>query len=180
MQFTESSPFAGGRIPFEIAPQDRLILQGLAREVAELAARPIEQEKRALWLKHNALEPTRPVIFCDPENGWNEIFPPESLQCQGDLARMWEFHLRKEVFWGQEMCDDRVIEPTFDVAHVFTTTGWGLEVEKIGGQHGGAYVWKSPVQSPPIWRGCTTRRSRWTTERPPSCWRLPRSSSMGC
>ena len=115
--------------------------------MAELAARPIEQEKRALWLKHNALEPTRPVIFCDPENGWNEIFPPESLQCQGELARMWEFHLRKEVFWGKEMCDDRVIEPTFDVAHVFTTTGWGLEVEKIGGQHGGAYVWKSPIQS---------------------------------
>ena len=147
MQFTESSPFAGGRVSFAITPQDRSILQRLAGKTAELAARPIEQQKRDLWRRHNALQPTRPVIFCDPENGWNEIFPPESLLCTGELARLWEFRLRKEVFWGTEMCDDRVIEPYFDIAHVFTTTGWGLEVEKFGGQHGGSYVWKAPVES---------------------------------
>lgn len=147
MQFTESSPFADGRITLAIAPQDRLILQRLAAAVAQLAARPLEQEKRDLWRRHNALQATRPVIFCDPENGWNEIFPPKSLACTGDLARLWEFRLRKEIFWGQEMCDDRVIEPYFDIAHIFTTSGWGLEVEKIGGEHGGAYMWDAPVRT---------------------------------
>ncbi len=50
-----------------------------------------EAEKRKLWLRHNALQPTRPVIFCDPENGWNEIIRPEHLACESELARDWEF-----------------------------------------------------------------------------------------
>ncbi len=147
MQFTQSSPFANEQIPFVISESDRQILRALAAEVAELAARPIENEKRDLWYRHNALEATRPLIFCDPENGWNEIFPPDSLTCEGELARMLEFRLRKEVFWGKEMKDDRVIQPVFDVAHVYTTSGWGLVADRIGGQHGGAYTWKPPIQS---------------------------------
>jgi hypothetical protein len=58
---------------------DRQVLRRLAGEVASLAARPIEDEKRALWRRHNALERTRPVIFCDPENGWNEIIARRAL-----------------------------------------------------------------------------------------------------
>ena len=77
MQFTQSSPFANEQIPFVISESDGQILRALAAEVAELAARPIENEKRDLWYRHNALEATRPLIFCDPENGWNEIFPPD-------------------------------------------------------------------------------------------------------
>ena len=67
--------------------RDRQVLRWLAASVAELAARPIEREKRDLWYRHNALEPTRPLIFCDPENGWNEIIPPHQLACEGELAR---------------------------------------------------------------------------------------------
>ena len=39
-----------------ITPHDRAILRLLAATVAELAARPIEAEKRDLWYAHNALE----------------------------------------------------------------------------------------------------------------------------
>lgn len=35
--------------------------------------------KNALWRRHNALERTRPVILCDPENGWNEIIKTNEL-----------------------------------------------------------------------------------------------------
>ncbi|GAI58701.1 unnamed protein product, partial [marine sediment metagenome] len=35
---------------------DREILRRLAGRIAELAARPIEDEKRDLWYRHNALE----------------------------------------------------------------------------------------------------------------------------
>ena len=82
---------------------DRRILRRLAAQVAELAARPVEQHKRDLWARHNALQPTRPLVFCDPENGWNEIIRPDQLQCEGELARRWEMGLRKEAFWGSEM-----------------------------------------------------------------------------
>ena len=73
----------------------------LAENVAILAARPIEGEKRKLWEKHNSLQGIRPLIFCDPENGWNEIFPESKLKCNGELARKWEIVLRKEIFWGE-------------------------------------------------------------------------------
>ena len=46
----------------DFSANDRQILKGLAQQVAELIARPIEAEKRELWYKHNALKPTRPVI----------------------------------------------------------------------------------------------------------------------
>jgi hypothetical protein len=124
---------------------DQDILRSFAVQVAELAARPVEQEKRALWYRHNALEETRPVIFCDPENGWNEIIRPEDLACQYEMARGWEMTLRKEIFWGNQIKDDRVIEPFFNIAHIFTETDWGMHEIKIGGEQGGSYIWDAPL-----------------------------------
>jgi hypothetical protein len=129
-----------------VSPQDRAVLRSLAGKVAELAARPVEQQKRDLWYRHNMLEPTRPVIFCDPENGWNEIITPGLLACEGTLAREWEMTLRKEVFWSEQMRDDRVVQPYFDVRHVYTESDWGMHEVKIGGGHGGAYTWEAPLK----------------------------------
>ena len=84
-----------------------------------MAARPIEDEKRKLWYRHNALEPTRPVIFCDPENGWNEVITQQQIECEGDLARGWEMSMRKEIFWADSMGDDRVVDAVFEVRHVY-------------------------------------------------------------
>ena len=130
-----------------IGEKDREILRSLAGRVAELAARPVEQEKRDLWYWHNGLEPTRPLIFCDPENGWNEIISADDLACVGPLARRWEMVLRKEVFWGVEMRDDRVIQPTFDISHAYAESDWGMAPVKIGGQDGGSYTWDPPLKS---------------------------------
>ncbi len=130
-----------------ISNAERAVLRRLAGKVAELSTRPVEDEKRDLWYRHNALEPTRPVIFCDPENGWGEIIPPSSLQCEGRLARQWEMALRKEVFWGAEMGDDYVIEPFFNVPHVHSEIDWGLKEKKVGGEGGGSYRWESPIGS---------------------------------
>ncbi|HRA66366.1 MAG TPA: hypothetical protein PL187_10120 [Caldilinea sp.] len=129
-----------------LTTKERQLLRTLAQQVAELAARPIEAEKRDLWRRHNALQSTRPVIFCDPENGWHEIIRPEQLACENELAREWEFRLRREIFWGTQMCDDRVIVPFFDVAHVATESDWGMHETRVGGQHGGAYTWDPPLK----------------------------------
>jgi len=132
---------------YSLNQRDRLILRELAKQVADLAARPVEEEKRELWYRHNALEPTRPLVFCDPENGWNEILTPETLQCEGGLARAWEWHLRREVFWGAQMRDDKVIEPVFNVGHVYTETDWGLRETRIGGEGGGSWRWEAPLKT---------------------------------
>jgi hypothetical protein len=130
-----------------ISTEDREILRRLASQVAELAARPVEAEKRDLWYRLNRLKPTRPVIFCDPEYGWNEIITIDQIECQGEQAQRWEMTLRKEIFWGAEMCDDRVIEPYFIVSHVYDESDWGMREKVIGGTDGGSYVWEAPLQS---------------------------------
>jgi hypothetical protein len=54
--------------------------------------------------------------------------------------------LRKEVFWGAEMCDDRVVAGNFDVSHVYAETDWGMHETRTGGLNGGSYVWDAPIQ----------------------------------
>jgi hypothetical protein len=132
---------------FAFVPAERLVLRLLAEQAAELAARSIEAEKRMLWTRHNALKPTRPVIFCDPENSWNEIIPPEMLACQNPIARGWEFHLRKQVFWGAQMGDDYTVPPYFPIEHIHLEPDWGLRQVQIGGKDGGAYRWDAPVKT---------------------------------
>ena len=123
-----------------ISPPDREILRSVAARVAELAALPEQGAKRDLWYRHNALEPTRPVIFCDPEGGWQEIIPESDLACEGDRARQWELRLRKEIFWGDSMGDDRVIEPYWDVGWAGERSDWGIqEVRDESSVEKGAY-----------------------------------------
>jgi len=133
--------------PELIQKQDREILRGLAGKVSELAARPLESEKRKLWHAHNDLKPVRPLIFCNPENGWNEIITPAQIQCEGGLAKQWEMVLRKEIFWATRMGDDRVTEGFFNIGHVYTESDWGMHEEKVGGDHGGSYNWEPPLKS---------------------------------
>lgn len=130
----------------EITPREKAILRELATRVAELANRPIEEEKRKLWTLHNDLHQTRPLVFCDPENGWNEIITQNQMRCENPLSRIWEMALRKEIFWGERMQDDRVIEPFFNVPHHYVDTGYGIaeKVFKIDDQ--GSYVWDSPIK----------------------------------
>jgi len=129
-----------------VTERDRSILKDLAGQVAELASRPIEEEKKELWTRLNDLEPVRPLVFCDPENGWNEIIPQDRILCTETLLRVWEMHLRKEIFWGTEMGDDKVIEPYFNVPYNYEDTGWGLSEKKIGGDKGGSYTWEPPIK----------------------------------
>ena len=135
------------REQIEISAKDRQVLRRLAGKLAELASREIEQQKRDLWYRHNALEATRPVIFCDPENGWNEIITPDQMQCGGELARSWEMTLRKEIYWGETMGDDRVVEAAFCVRHVYTESDWGMHEKVFKVAPLGSYRWDPPLTS---------------------------------
>jgi hypothetical protein len=129
-----------------ITRAERDVLRDLAGRVARLAARPVEQDKRKLWTLHNDLQKTRPMIFCDPERGWREIITPDQMQCAHALARSWERRLREEVFCGERMNDDRVIEPWFNLGWIYTRSDWGAREVNIGGQDGGARRWIAPLK----------------------------------
>jgi hypothetical protein len=150
---TELDQTALGKIQTGFTPKDiaitnsdKNILQQLATRVAEIAANPAMVETRQLWWKLNNLEKCRPIIFCDPENGWNEIITEAQMKCTGKLARRWEMDLRKEIFWGEEMGDDKPIEPFFDVPYTVAAEDWGVNVESHQTQKNGSTVWTSPIK----------------------------------
>lgn len=130
-----------------VTAQDRATLRELAKRLAELANSAEMEEKKADWIRHNDLQTSRPMIFCDPELGWCEIIPDESLSCEGDLARDWEMRLRKEIYYAAEMKDDKVITATFPILYCATETDYGLTVvmEKPD-QVNGAYHWDAPLK----------------------------------
>jgi hypothetical protein len=129
-----------------ISARDKRILCELAKKVSEIASQPQQEEKKKLWMKHNALQETRPLIFIDPEYAWYELITADELQCSGNLARLWEFKLLKEIYWTEKIKDDRVIEPIFKVYYVHESSGRGLDTKIIGGEGSGGYTWDAPVK----------------------------------
>jgi len=126
--------------------EEKDLLRELAERVAWLAGLPEMKDKCELWRRHNCLEATRPVIFCDPENGWNEIITERQLRSKTKIARRWEMNLRKEIFWGKEMHDDRPVEPFFNVPYTCSADDWGAEIKFHKPEQLGSFVWESPIK----------------------------------
>lgn len=131
-----------------VTDKDKKVLQRLSSKLAEFAARPIEKQKAELWTAHNDLETKQPLVFCDPENGWNEIITEKDIECENELAQDWEMILRREICYATEMLDDKVVTATFDLPYIFEETDWGLHEKRLGGEHSGeAYSWDAPLKS---------------------------------
>ncbi len=127
--------------------REKEILRGLAMQIAENASLPREEEKANHWKQLNQLKGTRPLVFCDPENGWNEIIPKRLILCEKPLFRVWEMAMRKEIFWAEHMKDDKVIEPYFNIPYHYHDSGYGInEDEKVSGGDGGSFKYLSPLK----------------------------------
>jgi len=127
--------------------QDRVVLRELARKVAELAAQPRQAQIAQRWKDHHALKATAPLIFCDPENAWYELIRTDELRCKSSLGRIWEFKLRKEIYWAENIKDDRAVLPTFSVHYVWEKTSRGFDSKVVGGKDGSAYSWEAPLKA---------------------------------
>ncbi len=131
----------------DVTPGEREVLRSLAKEVAEIAARPEMALKAKKWQKVNDLQSDDPLVFIDPENGWNEMILQSTLQCENPLLRVWEMSLRKEIYWANILKDDKVVEPYFNVPYSYEESGWGL-IETVYGnpEEGEAYMWDPPIK----------------------------------
>src|SRR5450830_1155774 len=130
-----------------INKKDREILKKLASIVLEISLRKTEKEKKDLWYAHNSLKNVRPLILTDVENGWNEIITEKDLECSGSLARRWEVVLKKEIFWGNSIKDDRPAESIFELGYSFKESTLGVIEHYHGGKKGGSYTWTSPIKN---------------------------------
>ncbi len=110
---------------------DRTVLRDLARQVAEVAARPEMAQRRQRWVAHNSLRSREPMMLVFPEGAWSELLPTSTLQCEDEPARAIEWNLRSRLYTFQHFQDDSVIEAEWVVGAPVQTTGWGLEPQTL-------------------------------------------------
>jgi hypothetical protein len=131
---------------------DRRILRDLARRVAEIAADPVMEERRQLWIAHNSLHPKRPMMLIFPEGSWIELIPEASLRCEAQQARVAEMRLRQTIYTFDHFQDDTVVENEWLPSlwwnqAFFKDTGWGVEIERREGTElRGAYAFKPVIR----------------------------------
>jgi hypothetical protein len=112
-----------------LPPGDVAILRELARRVAAMAHEPIMAERREMWIRHNMLDPVRPMVLVFPEGSWRELLPQSVLRCEGAEARRIEWDLRSRIYYHEHLPDDSVIEGEWLVRKAISVSGWGLEPE---------------------------------------------------
>jgi len=110
---------------------DRERIRRLAAEVAAIAALPVQEEKKRLWKRLNALRPERPMVMID-QVCWNEMNVDNelTLQCEDRDARYWEWRLLETLYRWRHFPVDMVVESVVRVPMAVTHTGFGIQVEE--------------------------------------------------
>jgi hypothetical protein len=133
---------------------DITVLRGLAARYAEIAALPIQEEKRWLWTDHFSLKPTRVPILAT-YGMWNvwcrELFGDAQMQCADPFFRTHERELRMRIFQHEVVGDDTIQEPWLPLGATITG-GWGqlwgvAESMHGAGVEGGAAAFDPPLKS---------------------------------
>jgi len=88
---------------------DVRMLRDFAKRYAEVAHKPIQDERRDLWRKHNSLVRTRPLIYVRWLAAWHEA-PESRLECHDPFFQGYERFFRQMLF-QDTIGDDYIIEP---------------------------------------------------------------------
>ena len=110
---------------------DIAVIRELAARVAEIAAMPVQAEKRRLWRKLNVLEPERPMVMID-QVCWNEmdIGDELTLRCSDEECRRYEEFLRQVLYQWKHFPVDMVVESFIRVPMAIHNTGFGVHVKE--------------------------------------------------
>jgi hypothetical protein len=111
--------------------KDTTTIRDLAARVAEIAALPVQEEKRALWRKLNARKPVRPMVMID-QVCWNEMNLDNELTlcCTDPECREYEGQLRRTLYQWKRFPVDMVIEPFMRVPKAIENVGFGIAVHE--------------------------------------------------
>lgn len=116
-----------------ISDKDRGILRELGARVAEIAADPVQDERRELWRRVNALERVRPPIFINEIPWWELTAADDELKtrCESDDARGVETALRRIVYQWEHFPGDMVVDPWITCRCAIRDTGYGMEAHAV-------------------------------------------------
>ena len=112
-----------------VSKKDKGILRELARQVADIAALPVQQETIAAHKALNALKPTRPMVMID-QVCWHEMNVADelTLRTKAPFCRGLETHLRRTLYQWKHMRGDMVVEPFLDLGKAIRGADFGLGV----------------------------------------------------
>lgn len=132
---------------------DRRIIRKLAREVKECAALNW-QHKARLWRDHNDLKHNRPLLLYYPEGAWREIITAQSLMCENEGLRKYEFLLRARLTHMDILHDDLPIEPVWVVNKKYSTSPWWSQDRRSKtNKSANQWYWDPAIgASPSVWR----------------------------
>ncbi|MCK4590392.1 MAG: hypothetical protein KAT86_01460, partial [Candidatus Latescibacteria bacterium] len=127
-----------------MATKDTEILRELAKQYQDICADPVQEERRALWRKHNSLKGTRPLIYVRAF-AWHEM-PQSECMCENPFFRQYEDFFRRHLFWNT-FDDDSIFEPWVTVQATRTCNGWGVSGERnFSDEPGGSFKVDYPIK----------------------------------
>ena len=111
--------------------KDIEILRELAKELAQIAALPQQEETIRLWKKLNSLKPERPMYTIN-QICWHEINVEDALtlQCEDPFYQEIETDLRRRLYRNKYLKDDFVYEAAIYIPTVVVGLNSGLEEKK--------------------------------------------------
>ena len=114
-----------------ITASDAAIVRELAKRVSDIAALPVQDQKRDMWRKLNARTPVRPMVMID-NVPWNEMNVDDelTLRCADDECRAYEEQLRRTLYQWDHFSVDRVVEPYMCVPKAIHNSGFGIDVQE--------------------------------------------------
>jgi hypothetical protein len=124
------------------------IVRELAKKYAEIAAKPIQEERRGLWRAHNSFARTRPPIYVRWLAAWPEA-AESRLECEDPFWQGHERFLRQMIF-QDTIGDDYIIEPWITQRATMVTPpagAWGLEIRHIPSpDKEGSWLFDPPIK----------------------------------
>ena len=111
------------------AATQRSLVRDLAKQIAEIASLPVQQEKAELWRRLNRLDPVRPMVMLQmaEDSAWPDTGIADTLQCADPFLRRQELVLRRLLYQWEHQAGDMVVDGVVHLPLAISDTGIGLE-----------------------------------------------------
>ena len=129
---------------------DRTILRELACRKAEIAADPVNEERRELWYALDEGRAPRPLILAEVMGVPDQTVPLASLRCESETARHIERALRLAIFEFDSIRDDHVHTPDFRINWPIHVPDFGVRTTQHHADNDGnlgARRWDAPLKN---------------------------------
>ncbi len=133
-----------------ISTNDRHVMRELAEKWLQWSAAPIMEQRKRLWKDVHDLKAQRPVILV--ETDWIEDYvTDDELACVDPFLRSVERSMRVKLRQAEELDDDIVIEPYYQLGWRMDFSDYGVPVEIQSAacpQKSIAYRFSFPIATP--------------------------------